>query len=87
MELKNNMILKVLLITLLKHLKFFKDKKITLLNESETLFENEFIKITGKAYLGAKMISDKKPIETIEYEDKKIKIINFLKKLWKFIKN
>ena len=85
---------KSLVNNIIKAFKIFKDKKITLLNESETLFENEFIKITGKAYLGAKMISDKKPIETIEYEDKKNqnnkffeKIMEIYKKLNNIIKN
>ena len=71
---------------IIKAFKIFKDKSITLLNESETLFENEFIKITGKAYLGTKMISDKKPIEIIEYEDKKNQNNKFFDKIMEIYK-
>lgn len=77
---------KSLVNNIIKAFKIFKDKSITLINKSETLFENEFIKITGKAYLGVKMISDKKPIEIIEYEDKKNQNNKFFDKIMEIYK-
>lgn len=74
---------KSLVNNIIKAFKILKDKSI---NESETLFENEFIKITGKAYLGVKMISDKKPIEIIEYEDKKNQNNKFFDKIMEIYK-
>ena len=79
-----------------KSFNILKDKKITLLNVSETLYEDNFIKITSKANLGAKIISDEKPIETIKFEDKEIvnqknkffdKIMEIKKKLNNYKKN
>jgi hypothetical protein len=79
-----------------KSFNILKDKKITLLNVSETLYEDNIIKITGKANLGAKIISDEKPIETIKFEDKEIvnqknkffdKIMEIKKKLNNYKKN
>lgn len=55
---------------IIKSFKIIKNKDITLLNESQTLYDDDFFKITGTAKLGAKIISEKK-ITTIEYKDKK----------------
>ena len=54
-----------------KSIKIIKDKNIKLLDESIELYRDEYLKITGKATLGAKYIENKKKIVTIEYKDKK----------------